>query len=1115
MEGRGGNTSPPTQLHVLGTVNNQEGGSNAILPPNTSTNLGSATQKSTNSGSATNNTDEGRQNPESDNANPVSSTDTVASSSLTGDVAMETTTDSKSLLLRLSEQHAWLLAQKGFRNTEQYTRNLAQLKGQVSINEHSGSLAKDAISTVMSTDNGHWFHQYLASQAESQSIQLIDIANFLKKTCDVQCLDQELQYVEVLEKPVMITSPRFIMKNVWPSLAMNTIVNKLIHNRRTSMNAPQGLITPEHLMEGIEEDHLFEILATYFATTFDRKAGPSNETAISQLTTSMRSNPPLSEVPVALRLEAANRKNQETFTILKDECVKATKSLQVSTTSQFESSSAKTIREASIQATMNNLLEVILGKYHAKDRVTTSHIITTSRLQEMRNQISAERSHHFEIVKEIQSRVDTLEHEKKVSFKDTLAQYQRKRQIDLGQAIEQLQIAQQEELQSIKETFGIANPREADEDSVVQKLLRDKAALQARLESTQATLDDKNIVNAILTRRINAFGLKHALLPPEVQKQLNDTDLSGPQENLEIFTNLYQTNTRIKLKLLGSEFNNRHFSLTDKCIETAVADNIAADCVAGERTYEPIPYYATKPEIQAAMKVVQASASVTEVEHAPLVNDDDTMDVDTDHNPEPAQAKRTYSDAASGQAKRGRTADAPNSGPSRKKAASDRPPKFIKDTEFILSTAGVFRHSKGRNDPPKPIEHDVSSSLNKSRWDDAQDEIITIVHKANIEFLTLRVEGTNRKYYNMYAGTELKIPPRAKGKGKPDKFRARHTGPCLNMIHKQSIAYINDLSSRKTHDDNFFMTTTTSTYLRYYTSEPWHKEADLPKHESSKNYEYLPNTEKSYLEVRIMLTKDTEYVLPKLRRSNVTFRSLEQQASERSGAVTARSVMLYAYHRRLPSIIRSWTATRNGENKVYTLEHEMNDLGLHVEHMEHELQHTPCYALVGRNKHASKCETEKEAGEKMLSSILCSTAWATQTPGKLTYLKLMQRFEKLIRLNQCRNDQQAHMLLWIVGLVHVKRLILIYKHVAEYVEYPTDPELDPRPTSGMQQLRDTANKRPTVIADDLDITVCDDLDQVRDTTTEENASSDLLNNAGTDQPDETMAVAAEATPATE
>ena len=629
---------------------------------------------------------------------------------------METTADSRSLLLSLSDQYLWLLAQKDFRNTEQYTRNLAQFKGQVSINEHSSSLAKAAITTVMSTDNGHWFHQYLASQAESQSVELIDIANFLKKTCDVKELDQELQYVEVLDKPVMITSPRFIMKHLWPSLAMNTIVNKLIHNCRTSVNAPQGLITPDHLMEGLEENHLFEILATYFATTFDRQAGPSNETAISQLTTSMRSNPPLSEVPVALRLEAANRKNQETFTILKDECVKATRALYNSTASQFETASAKTIRESSIQATLNNLHEVIQGKYQAKDRVTTSHIITTSRLQEMRNQISAERSHHFEIVKEIQSRVNTLEHEKKVSFKDTLAKYQRNRQVDLGHAIEQLQSAQQKEIQSLKESFGLANTKDTDEDSVVQKLLRDKAALQDRLESTQATLDDKNIVNAVLTRRINALGLKHALLPPEVQKQLNEIDLSGPLKKLETITNLYQTNTRIKLRLLGSEFDNRHFSLTNKGIETAVADNIAASRVNSEQTYEPVPYYATKPELQAAMKVVKASLSATGLDDAPPGNDD-TLDVDTDHSPEPAQAKSTYSEAASSQAKRGRTVDASNNGPSRKKAAPDRLPRSIKNTENIFHTGGVFRHSRERNHPPKPIEHDESSCLDKTQWD--------------------------------------------------------------------------------------------------------------------------------------------------------------------------------------------------------------------------------------------------------------------------------------------------------------------------------------------------------------------------------------------------------------
>jgi hypothetical protein len=409
----------------------------------------------------------------------------------------------------------------------------------------------------------------------------------------------------------------------------------------------------------------------------------------------------------------------------------------------------------------------------------------------------------------------------------------------------------------MKEAFGIANtssPNEADENSVVQKLLRDKASLQAQLESTQATLDDKNIVNAVLTQRINAHGLKHALLPPNIQKQLNETDLFGPQEMLEKMANLYQTNAQVRLADPGKEFSNKHFSSTNKFIQKTVTSNITSSCVAGEQTHVPTPCYATKTEIQAAMKVVKASASITEMDDDPLGNDD-AVDVDPDHNPEPAQAKKTYSDAAGGQAKRGRTADASNDGPSKKKAASDRQGKFIKDTGSILPTGGVFRHSRERNDPPKPIEHDESSGSDKVQWDNAQEEIIAIVHEANIAFLTLRAEGPNRKFYNMHAGAEMKIPARAKGKGKLDKGKTKHTDPCLNVIHKKSIAFINSLSSQKSHDDNFFMTEDAAKCLRYYTSEPWHKNADLPKRENSKNYEFLPNTEKSHLEVRIMLAR--------------------------------------------------------------------------------------------------------------------------------------------------------------------------------------------------------------------------------------------------------------------
>jgi hypothetical protein len=142
-----------------------------------------------------------------------------------------------------------------------------------------------------------------------------------------------------------------------------------------------------------------------------------------------------------------------------------------------------------------------------------------------------------------------------------------------------------------------------------------------------------------------------------------------------------------------------------------------------------------------ARQVVNTSASVTERQDS-LLENDDTLDVDQAHISEPAQAKRTHKDAAGGQAKRGRTADASNNGPSKKKTPADRPGKFIKDTSFMLHAGGVFRHSRERSSRPKPIEHDESSGLDKESWDNAQGEIINIVHEANNAFMTLRVNNT-------------------------------------------------------------------------------------------------------------------------------------------------------------------------------------------------------------------------------------------------------------------------------------------------------------------------------------------------------------------------------------
>ena len=123
---------------------------------------------------------------------------------------METTQNSESSFLSLADKYAWILSQQHIRGSEQYVRKLSELKGDVTINEQMLPVVREAITTVMDTGQGHWFHQYLASQAESHSVDMVDIAGFLTKTCSAQGLNQELQCVEVMDKPVMITSPKKI-----------------------------------------------------------------------------------------------------------------------------------------------------------------------------------------------------------------------------------------------------------------------------------------------------------------------------------------------------------------------------------------------------------------------------------------------------------------------------------------------------------------------------------------------------------------------------------------------------------------------------------------------------------------------------------------------------------------------------------------------------------------------------------------------------------------------------------------------------------------------------------------------------------------------------------------
>jgi hypothetical protein len=224
----------------------------------------------------------------------------------------------------------------------------------------------------------------------------------------------------------------------------------------------------------------------------------------------------------------------------------------------------------------------------------------------------------------------------------------------------------------------------------------------------------------------------------------------------------------------------------------------------------------------------------------------------------------------------------------------------------------------------------------------------------------------------------------------------------------------------------------------------------------------------------------------------------------------------------MPTTLRGWSATRNGKTTAYELEHEMLDLGLNVDHVEFETKYFPRNSLCGTpNKKlysATCCKDREEAGGRILLHIYESDVWNPIKDNDDTPNKLMKRFESLIRLNNERNEYQEHILLWIVGLVHVKRLLLIYKHVAEFCTYPTLPDLDIHPSEAMQMMRSASNisANECFHDDPEDPEFLMDLDKGDQAVTQEPPSNNNTEEQASSVIDDThMATATEAVPATE
>jgi hypothetical protein len=117
----------------------------------------------------------------------------------------------------------------------------------------------------------------------------------------------------------------------------------------------------------MDTGHLFEILATCFATSFEREPGPSPE-GDSDLNVSQNVydaisfdtlTPTLNSSPVALRLTESKFRSQEALANLKQDLNQAAVELFTITKPQCERMEAATLREARIKVVLGLLCETL------------------------------------------------------------------------------------------------------------------------------------------------------------------------------------------------------------------------------------------------------------------------------------------------------------------------------------------------------------------------------------------------------------------------------------------------------------------------------------------------------------------------------------------------------------------------------------------------------------------------------------------------------------------------------------------------------------------------------------------------------------------------------------
>jgi hypothetical protein len=398
----------------------------------------------------------------------------------------------------------------------------------------------------------------------------------------------------------------------------------------------------------------------------------------------------------------------------------------------------------------------------------------------------------------------------------------------------------------------------------------------------------------------------------------------------------------------------------------------------------------------------------------------------------------------------------PSSAPQAKKSANDTdymgkkiyqgPMKVVlTPIQGWLSDGGLFR--------PAPATRPKADDTSFERED--QHQAIMLVFKAHITWKVISVEISPNKFTALgHLGRERRL---------------EWSEPRYKLLNEEQLTKLNN----RLMEDNIFIGEEAAAHLRFYRKcEPANSKGKgkgrgrgsnrSKVYDDPDKFEYFPNSIKSFSEVCNAIQMDHSGKRPKLNRSQITWPREGEQPTQRQIG------MLHRCWDYLPRTSKKFVPPANNLNyafhelgRGYYIGYSMALLGLDTKDTEFEKNYLQKY-------HATFKDNPQT---DMVKPGLVFAAGALASPhGTSPTIKLEDRNVKHL-VNRCVHeiddvqshiDDEAHELHFQVLLRHKRRLISVYKAIADDHGYTTLVRIDRKPSRTQEALRQGAEQTEDV-----------------------------------------------------